>query len=359
MNIVVVFGGKSVEHEISIISAFQVIEALEIKYKVIPIYISKDNEFYYDKKMKDVSYFKIDKNKCLKKNKVEFVNKKGKGYILHKHKKISFDMIFPIVHGKGSEDGSLLDYFRFKGFPIVGNNSLFYSLCQDKGMTKKVLDGLEIANVEYRLIKRGDDYTKKDFIFPCIVKPNNLGSSFGISVVNNFIQLEKAVVSCFRIDSEVLVEKYLSDCKEYNISVLNNQGVIEVSKIEEVKKGEIFSYEDKYLTGNKKCGWAGQLPFKSINDNIDDDVKKEIEESAKKIYKNFNASGVIRIDYLYKDKLYVNEINAIPGSYAYYLWEDKYDFLELLEIAIKEACRNHFLISRPNELISKNIIFNI
>lgn len=357
MNIVVAFGGKSVEHEISIISAFQVIEALKIKYNVIPLYISKENEFYYDKRMKDISYFNSGKKIIKKSNKVEFKKKNEKFYIKGK-KKISFDMIFPIVHGKGSEDGSVLNYFRFNGYPVVGNNVAFYSVSQNKGLTKKILDGLNIDNVEYKVLRRGEDYNFQDFKFPCIVKPNNLGSSLGISIVNNFVELEKAISYGFKIDDEVIVEEYLKDCKEYNISVLNNNGIIEVSKIDEVKKEAMFTYEDKYLVGNKKKGWANKNRV-TTKKTVNRELKLQIENIAKKIYKEFHASGVIRIDFLYKDKLYVNELNTIPGSYAFYLWEDKYDFLELLDIALAEAKRDNFFINRKNELIEKNVIFNI
>lgn len=357
MNIVVVFGGKSVEHEISIISAFQVIEALKTKYKVTPVYISKDNIFYYDKKMNDVSYFKSNKNKVCKKNRVIFKKKKDKFYIKGK-KKIYFDLVFPIVHGKGSEDGSVLNYFKFKGIPVVGNNSCFYSLAQNKALTKRVLDGLKINNVEYKLIKRGDEYTRDDFTFPCIVKPNNLGSSLGISIANNFIELEKAIAYVFRIDDSVIVEKYLDGCKEYNIAVVNNMGNIETSEVEEVEKGVIFTFEEKYLTGNKKKGMASKKRV-TKKKNVDNKIKKEMEEISKVIYKEMEGSGVIRIDFLYKDKLYVNEINSIPGSYAYYLWSNKYDFLELLDIVIKEAKRENFFATRNNELIEKNVIFNL
>lgn len=357
MNIVVVFGGKSVEHEISIISAFQVIEALKTKYEVTPIYISKDNKFYYDKKMDNIDYFKSGKKIIKNSHKVKFAKNK-KGYYLDKKKKIYFDLIFPIVHGKGSEDGSVLNYFKFNGFPVVGNNALFYGLAQNKGMTKKVLDGLNINNVPYKIINRGDEYSREDFNFPCIVKPNNLGSSLGITIVNNFIELEKAITYVFRVDDQAIVEDYLEDSYEYNISVLNNGGVIETSKIEKVEKGKMFTFEEKYLTGNKKKGLASQerkIDVKEVNKKL----KDEIEAISKIIYKQFGASGVIRIDYLYKDKLYVNEINAIPGSYSFYLWDHKYDFLELLEIVIREAKRDVFFSNKSNELIERNIIFKI
>jgi len=301
LNIVVVFGGKSVEHEISIISAMQVIETLKIKHNVIPVYISKNNEFYYDKNMDNIEYFKSNKKKLKNKRKVKFVNKKDEYYIKAK-KKLYFDMIFPIVHGKGSEDSSVLNYFKFKGFPVVGNNISFYAIAQNKALTKRVLDGLKIDNVEYRVITRGEEYSSQEFKFPVIVKPNNLGSSLGISIANNFIELEKALAVVFRIDSEAIVEKYLDNSKEYNIAVLNNSGKIEVSSIEEVKKGEIFTFEEKYLAGNKKKGLASKCR-EVKREKIDKEIKRQIEETSKMIYKHFGASGVIRIDYLYKDNV--------------------------------------------------------
>lgn len=357
MNIIVAFGGKSVEHEISIISAMQVIEALETKYHVIPLYISKDNKFYHDKRMKNIDFFKSDKKKFSKRNLVKFKKKKDRFYMCGK-RKIEFDMIFPIVHGKGSEDGSVLNYFKFNGYPIVGNNVSFYSLSQNKGLTKRVLDGLKINNTKYKVITRGEEYDREDFNFPCIVKPNNLGSSLGISVVYNFLELEKAISYVFKIDNEVIIEEYLNDSKEYNISVLNNEGKIEVSKIEQVNKEQIFTFEEKYLKGNKKKGMANNKR-KVINTPLNKEVQKEIESIAKVIYKQLGASGVIRIDFLYKDKLYVNEINSIPGSYAYYLWEGKYDFLELLNIVIKEARRDNFFNNKSNELIERDLIFKL
>lgn len=354
MNVVVVFGGKSVEHEISIISAYQVMEAMRIKYNVIPVYISKDNKFYYHKKMNDISYFKSNKNKTKKSYQIKFKVKNGRYYIVGRNK-IKFDIVFPIVHGKGSEDGTILNYFRFIGIPVVGNSASFYAIAQDKALTKRVLDGMNIDNVKYKLIKRWDDYSRNDFTFPCIVKPNNLGSSLGISVARNYIELEKAVAYCFKVDSEVLVEEYLEDCKEYNIAVLNDNGEIKTSEIDEVIKGEIFTYKEKYLTGNKKSGWGSKVNTK--RNTVNKTLQKQMEKIAKEVYKNFNASGVIRIDFLYKDKLYLNEINSIPGSYAYYLWENKYDFLELLDISIKEARRNNYFLNKDNELIIKNVIF--
>lgn len=349
MKIVVLFGGKSVEHEISIISGFQVVEALKSKYEVFPIYISKSNNFYFNKKVNSIEDFK--KYGYKRKDKVKFINKEGDFYFKTR-KKYEFDLLFPIVHGKGMEDGSIVSYFRIKGFDIVGNNIAFYSIAQNKQMSKVMLDGLGISNVPYVSISREDRIEKFDY--PLILKPNNLGSSIGIKIVKEEKEIESAISEIFKLDDLILAEKYLSDCKEFNISVLNNNGKIETSEIEEVIKEELYTFEDKYLSnGNKK----GMNYSRKSNFDIEDNIRTEMETIAKRIYKEFNASGVIRIDFLYKDKLYVNEINSIPGSYAYYLWKNKYDFLELLDISIKESKRYLFFLNKENKFLKQDVIF--
>lgn len=351
MKIVVLFGGDSVEHEISIISGFQVFEALKTKYDVLPVYISKSNKFYYSKRVNNIDDFK--KHKYKKCERIKFVN--NNGFYLKGKRKIKFNLIFPIVHGKGVEDGTLLAYFRFNGFDIVGDNIDFYSVSQNKKMTKMLLNGLKIKNVDYQVFSRGDDYKKLKLDYPVILKPNYLGSSIGIKIANNDEEFNRYLLDIFKLDNLVLVEKYLEDSREFNISVLNDNGTIEVSKIEEVIKEKIYSYDDKYLTGNKK---KGMNYSKKSNFAIEDDIKNKIEEVSKKIYTEFGASGVIRVDFLYQNRvLYVNEINAIPGSYAHYLWDEKYDFLELLDVVIKEAKRSLFFYNREKKHLVENVIF--
>ena len=350
MKIVVTFGGDSVEHEISIISAFQVIEVLKTKYEVIPVYISKSNKFYYSSKVCSIEEFK--KHKYKKREIVKFINKNG--FYINGIKKIKFDLIFPIVHGKGVEDGTLLAYFRFMGFDVVGDNLSFYSACQNKKITKMLLGGIGINNVSYKCFARGDKISEMNLTFPVILKPNNLGSSIGIKIANDYFEFEKYSKEILKMDNLVLIEEYLENSREFNVAVLNNNGAIEVSKIEEVIKEGLYSYEDKYLSNNKK---KGMNYSKCSNFEIEKEIEEEIKCVAKKIYKEFGASGVIRIDFLYKDKLYVNEINSIPGSYAHYLWNEKYDFLELLDVVIKETKRSLFFLNKEMKHIKENIIF--
>lgn len=356
MRILVLFGGESVEHEISIISANQVMNALSVNYTVIPVYISKENKLYYKKDLLDLDVYKnIDKitKRC---NEIT-ICKKGKKYFVKLNglkKKKYFDIAFPVVHGKGMEDSTLLSYLKFKKIPVVADSLSFYALAQNKSLTKRVLNDLGIRNSKFVELRKND--VIKDIDFPVIVKPNNLGSSIGINKANNKDELNKAINEAFEFDHKVIVEEFLTNCKEYNISVVEKNGEIITSRIEEVvKDSEVLNYSQKYEDGNKVKGMASSK--RVFPAEIDKKIKEEMEETAKKIYKHFEAKGVIRIDFLYNDKLYVNEINSIPGSYSYYLWKGKLDFVELLDTVIDSSKRDIFKDNKLIKCIDKMNIF--
>jgi D-alanine-D-alanine ligase len=153
------------------------------------------------------------------------------------------------------------------------------------------------------------------------------------------------------------VEKFIEDCKEYNISVLEKNGEIITSSIEEVvKTSDVLDYSQKYENNSKLEGMLSSERI--VPASIDDKVKKEIEEYAIKIYKHFGAKGVIRIDFLCNDKVYVNEINSIPGSYAFYLWKEKMDFLEIIDAVIETSKRDNFRENKRCKTIEKMNIFD-
>lgn len=360
MRILVLFGGESVEHEISIITANQVMNALKINYTVIPVYISKKNKLYYLKNLNDLDIYKninkITKKKneirICKKGKINFIKKKGL------KTKIYFDMAFPLVHGKGMEDSTLLSYLKFNKIPTIADSLSFFSIAQNKCLTKRVMNALKISNVDFVELTRQEDLENLNLKkYPLIVKPNTLGSSIGIKKVNNEEELKNAVSEAFKYDKKIIIEEFLENNKEYNISVTEKDSEIIVSDIEEIVKGnEVLNYKQKY-EGNEKI--KGIVSTKRIFPvKIDGKLKEEIEDTAKKIYKHFEAKGVIRIDFLYKDKLYVNEINSIPGSYAFYLWSGKLDFVELLDIVIESSKKDVFRENKLIKSIDKMYIFD-
>lgn len=360
MRFLVLFGGESVEHEISVITSSQVMSALQVNYKVLPVYISKENKLYFHEKFKEIDKFKNIEKYLKRKNEVRICKKNKTYYLSFKglKKKRYFDLAFPIVHGKGMEDGTLLAYLKFKKIPVVADSLSFYSLAQNKTLTKRVLNDLKIDNIKFSELRINDTLDNiKSLNFPLIIKPNTLGSSIGIKKVDTIEELVEGIDECFKFDKKLLVEEYKENSKEYNISVTEKDNKIIVSHIEEViKNDEILDYKQKYENEGKSKGMASSKRI--FPANINEKLKKEIEEKAEKIYRYFEAKGVIRIDFLYADKLYVNEINAIPGSYSFYLWKGKLDFVELLDIVIENSKRDCFYENKLIKSVNKMNIFN-
>lgn len=355
MRILVLFGGESVEHEISIITANQVMNALKINHTVIPVYISKDNVLYYKENLLNLEEYKNVENITKRKNETRIVRKNKQFFLKLKGlRKKCFDYAFPIVHGKGMEDGTLLAYLKFKKIPVLGDNLSFYAVAQNKILTKRILNDLKIRNSEF--IEIDNKHFDNKLAFPMIVKPNSLGSSIGVKKVENEEQLEIAVEEALKYDKKVIVEEFVENSKEYNISVAKIKGEIVTSDIEEViKSSDVLDYSQKYEGGSKIKGMAStKRVFPAL---IEESIKKEIEDIAKLIYKSFDASGVIRIDFLYNGKVYVNEINSIPGSYSYYLWKRKLDFVELLDSVIENGKREYFKENKLIKTINKMVIF--
>ncbi|HHU59679.1 TPA: ATP-grasp domain-containing protein [bacterium] len=358
MKVLVLFGGESVEHEISIISALQVANALKVEHEVIPVYISKTNKMYYDEGLLDLNFYKdLDKN--LKNKKQIKINKDENNFYIKKRgllkKKHYFDIAFPVVHGKGMEDSTIHGYLRFKKIPSVGSSLSFLSACQDKVLTKRILKSEGINTLEYVHISNINEIDNIKLSYPLIVKPNNLGSSIAISRANNKKELKDAVISALSYDTSVLIEPFLENIRELNISVLRKGDDIEVSYIEEVGNNDILTFEDKY-EGSSRKGMASLK--REVPANVTRVLKNEVEEIAKKTYQILNAKGVIRIDFIVSEKVYVNEVNAIPGSYAFYLWKDKYDFVELTNIVLKEARRETFKEEKLIKTYNKMDIFS-
>lgn len=357
MRILVLFGGESVEHEISVITANQVMNALSVNYTVIPVYISKDNKLYYKQNLMDLGVYN-DINSIIKnKNEVSICRKNKRYYLKFKGMKKNkyFDFAFPVVHGKGMEDGTLLSYLKFKKIPVISDSLSFYSLAQNKVLTKRVLNDLGIRNSQFIELNKGESID--NIKFPVIVKPNMLGSSIGINKADNQEELDLAIEEAFKYDKKIIVEEFLEKCHEYNISVVEKNGEILTSQIEEViKSSDVLDYSQKYEDGEKVKGMASSK--REFPARIDENIRKEMEEIARKIYRCFDAKGVIRIDFLCNEKVYVNEINSIPGSYSFYLWKGKMDFVELLDTVIESGKRDIFKENKLIKSIDKMNIFN-
>ena len=352
----VMYGGESVEHEVSIISAVQAMHNLdEEKYDIIPIYMGKDKVWYTGKQLMDIELYK-DMDLLKRYAKQVVLYKKGNEFVLQNVKGFrrivnTVDLILPVVHGSGVEDGSIQGFLETIGIPYVGSDVLGSALGQDKVVMKEVMKAHDLPVVPYTSIY---DYEMNSFDevikkvrkvgYPVIIKPANLGSSVGITIAHEIDELENALKEAFMYENKVVVEKKIEQITEINASVIGDYEYSEVSALEEVMgEDEILSYKDKYMGSSKKTkGMASTNRI--IPARIDEKETEKIKEYAKETFKVLNLSGVARIDFLIDKKtkdIYVNEPNTCPGSLSFYLWDacgKKYSELldDIINIAIKD-----------------------
>ena len=359
----VIFGGETVEHEVSIITAVQAMEQInKDKYEIVPIYISKDRIWYTGKMLMDIDVYQ-DFNSLKRYAKEVVLTKTKEGFILQSTKGLfrrtieSIDVAFPIVHGNNAEDGTLQGYLDSVGIPYVGSRVLGSALGQDKVIMKQIFKDTKLPIVDYIWFFDSEYADDCDSIFekveklgyPVIVKPATLGSSVGITYVKDDNSLANAIEEAMKYDVKVVVEKAVPNLVEVNCSVVGNYSHQEASVIEEVTSDEEFlTFADKYIGGSKgklKGASKGMASAsRIIPARISKDLEEKIKETSKAAFKALNLSGVCRIDYLIDkktNKFYINEPNTIPGSLSFYLWEPtgkKYMYLldELITLAIKD-----------------------
>lgn len=360
LSIGVIFGGRSLEHDLSVLTAIQAMDNIDKeRYEVVPIYITKDLTFYSGGMLRYIDSYKDFRLIDRYATKVNLINKNGKfilqttGLIKRVYKEIH--LAFPMVHGKYTEDGSIVGYLETLGIPIVGSDIYSSSLCQDKVFTKEVLNGNDIPVVDYVYFSDSDYKLDKEDIFkkieelsyPLIIKPARLGSGIGIEIVNRKEELESSIEKAMKNDERVLVEEYIADRREFNMAVLLSKGKLIGSVIEEIIKDEPCNYYDKYRKDNEDDTFKRIFPA-----DISKTLTEEIEKTSKKTYKVLALSGVARIDYVYdnkKKKLYVNEVNTIPNFFSHHLFDDKnIDYRKLLGIMIKEAIDK---IHKENDMV--------
>lgn len=381
----VIFGGNSVEHEVSIITACQAMNYInKEKYDVVPIYISKDRTWYTGKMLMDIEVFK-DFDNLKRYAKKVVLTKKQDGFVLQKVEGLfrkdveNIDIVLPLVHGKGVEDGSLAGYLDLVGVPYAEANIIGSSLGQDKVIQKQIMTASNIPTPDYtwffdsEYLENSKKILKniKELGYPVIVKPANLGSSVGISVATKESEVIKSIEDAITYDNKILVEKVIDNLLEVNISVLGNYEYAETSAIAEmITNNDFLTYGDKYLgKGSKKTGLknstkTGSMATSSmrIPANLKASVKKKVEDLAIKTFKTLNLSGDVRIDFLIdnkNDKVYVNEPNIIPGSLAFYLWKAVgKDYTTLLDDIITLGIKEYKAKTNKVTSFESNILSN-
>ncbi len=385
INIGVFFGSNSVEHEISIITALQAIDYLKTipNHKIIPIYVSKSGDMYTGDSLMDIDNFKDISSLMPTLTKISLAKDKGdvqivrvlsnKQSIFKKSNPIidTIHVAFPIFHGSFGEDGTFQGFFELLDIPYVGCDVLSSSNTMDKITSKLIMKELGIPVIDYYWMSADDWIQDMDnhiaqieqkFDYPLIVKPANTGSSIGVSVAHNKDELIKSINMVRKFSNRILIEYMVQNLIEVNISVLGDSEHAEVSLIERpITEDEFLTFEDKYENTSKVEGMSSAK--REIPANIPQNMKSEIEQIALKAFKVLDCSGVTRLDFIIDktdNKIYLNELNTIPGSLSFYLWEPSgipYPELlnRLLELAYSKHRRKKRLIFSNNTNILSGI----
>lgn len=322
-SVAVVFGGRSNEHEISKISAVNVMGALPTdKYYILPIYITVDGRWYlYDgviENLKDIQWEKLGTPVIIS------PDTKHKGLLRivgNKIKNIPIDVVFPVIHGKNGEDGSIQGLCELAGIPYVGSGVTSSGICMDKAYTNLVAKTLGINQAASLVVRSGDladiEAVCKDIRYkigyPCFVKPANSGSSIGVSKAGDKKQLKEALLTAVTVDSKIVVEKYI-DGRELECAILGNNNPVASPVGEVVSAVDFYDFDAKYNSTDSKTIVPADIP---------EEISQEIQSMALKIYSALDCSGMSRVDFFLQkgtNKIFFNEINTIPGFTAISLY---------------------------------------
>ena len=388
-KVALMFGGKTVEHEVSVISGIQALKSMDTdKYEVIPVYMTKENDMYTGPDIGKIESYRDIPVLLKHSQRVIMVNDGGRVQLVPYpakmfggQKPVAIDIAFPVVHGTNVEDGALQGYLKTVGVPFVGPDVTSSAISMDKFITKAVLKEAGVPVLDAKVYTMSDyeypekiaDDIEKSFGYPVIIKPVNLGSSVGIGVAKSRDELIDAIDDAFRYAARVMAEHAISKLREINCSVLGDENEAFASECEEpLTSGEILSYEDKYVnSGGKKGGSKGGSGSKGagmanlsrkIPAELSPEKREEIRELAVKSFRALGCCGVSRIDFMIdeeEDKLYFNEINPIPGSLSFYLWEPVgVPYKELLDRMIQLALKRTRVEESLTFTFDTNILAN-
>jgi D-alanine-D-alanine ligase len=359
-NIAIFFGGRSTEHEISVISANQAMHAVDSeRYNITPIYITKQGHWYTGEALLDVANYR-DIPTLLKKCTEVYMKPIYGDYNLYKVNRSMFgtdvvtkiDVVIPVLHGSNGEDGIFEGVLETIGIPFAGCNTLASANGMDKITMKMILQANDVPVVDYVWFTDKQWFTQRDQLisriesklgYPVIVKPANLGSSVGIGRAANKEELIDRINDAERYSTRIIVEHMVDHLQEINCSVLGDSDDYQTSVLEEpIKSGEILSYQDKYMGGSKSTKGM-QASQKRIPADLPTEETKRIQFLAGETFRVLSCHGVSRVDMIIdrdNRNIYVNEINTIPGSLSFYLWEAAgISFTELMDRLVKLALK--------------------
>lgn len=370
-RVAMVFGGKSVEHEVSVISGIQAVMNMDTdKYEVIPVYMTKKNDMYIGEDIGKIESYKDIDGLLKRSQRVIMMNEGDRVVLLQyplkkfgKNYSLEIDVVFPVVHGTNVEDGALQGYFKTLGVPFVGCDVTASAVGMDKYIMKAILKESDVPVLDAKVFTLSDYAEIDEMIatiesaigYPVIVKPVNLGSSVGISVAKDRVELTRSIDDAYRYATKVLVEHAISNLREINCAVLGDENEAIASECEEpLHTKDILSYEDKYVSNAKGSGSKGMASVsRKIPAELTPEKREEVRELAVRAFQALGCNGVSRIDFMIDEdngKLYFNEINTIPGSLAFYLWEP-------IGVSYKELLDRMIGLALKRERTEKNLTF--
>lgn len=356
-KICVVFGGESPEHDVSIITGMQCAKFLQAKYKVESIYLGLDNNFYLATGITDPAYF-ANKSVINLKPVIFYNNSLYKKTIVFK-KICQVDCVVNCCHGGAGENGNLAGFFDMLNIPYTSASALSSAIAMDKNLTKQlvseivpVVRGVKVDKSNFELMTKK---IKEEFAGDLIVKPNALGSSIGVKActVEDFEQNIKII---FELNDSALVEEKIQPMIELNQACYKKDGSIVLSAIEQpISEQPFLTFDEKYKHESKTKAKDRIIPAK-----ISAKLAKQISDFSLAIYNKLDMNGVVRIDYIFNTNtktLYFNEINTIPGSLAFYLFEPVgVDYISLIEDLIANASRSKKYSYFDTEILTKKLL---
>ena len=340
LTVAVIFGGRSVEHDVSIVTAQQIMKAIDqTRYHVVPVYITRDGKWFTGSALHEIANFKDDailNHKDITpvilspdvRHHGLLVDPLARGFF-RRPRVIRVDVLFPAVHGTHGEDGTLQGLFELADIPYVGFSTLGSALTNDKIMTKQMLRqaGLPVLNdiwfTRSQWQRTPDTVLARiheTFELPIFVKPATLGSSIGVSRVSDLNLLRPSIEIAVNLDRRVIVEPAVADPIEVNCSVIGFDSEIKTSVLEQpLTYTDFLTYEDKYLAGSKGMKSADRVIPAPLNEAL----THEIQRLAVEAFKAVDGRGIVRVDFLIERanrRVFINELNTMPGSLAFYLW---------------------------------------
>jgi D-alanine-D-alanine ligase len=377
-RIAVFFGGRSPEHDVSVVTGLQILGAIDpSKYEAFPVYISTDGVWLTGDVLRKRENYMLHANNRKEVRQVKLDTTAGRVGRLFAHRRslfdsggniIEFDVAIPSFHGLFGEDGNIQGLFELAGVAYAGMRTLASSVLMDKAVTKKVMQGMDIPVLPYAVLKRPsqgyiiaknkieETLREKNIGYPCIVKPSHLGSSIGVAKATNAEEIAASLPAIFEFDEVAIVEPFVPNLVEYNVAVTKAFGGIKTSAIERPKTTEeLLDFKQKYLSGGgtkgqkggqKQPGQASQGMLsltREINPQMDKRAEENIRNWAVRMYEGLDGTGAPRIDFISNGKtgeVWLNEVNPWPGSIGYFLWEAAPEpklFSELLTALIEEA----------------------